>query len=205
MTATISKPPASAKAAPGKPQRMWIGIAAGVAILGLIMWGIVAVVGGGEPRLNENSVVLTKFIRSSGFDDLPYEKQRQFYKVLDDRKDEIDQLYKDRRLSEAEYRTALEAAWLGKHINRVEKYFALPPGNGRDAYIDKLLDKKAKKDSDDEGDEPGKIKADETAAELKVEAWPPAVREQWKLFHTTYSREKKAREAAASSTKPVKK
>jgi hypothetical protein len=205
MAATVSKSPTSSSGVTEK-RRMWIGIAGGGAVaLTLVVWGLISIVGGGEPRLNENSVVLTRFIRSGDFDELPYEKQRQFYKVLDDRKDEIDQLYKDRRLSEAEYRTALEAAWLGKHINRVEKYYSLPPGAARDGYIDKLLDKKAKKGTDADDDEPGKIKTDETAAELKVETWPPAVREQWKTFHATYSREKKAREAVAGSTKPAKK
>jgi hypothetical protein len=202
MTATVTKPaPVVPSKAKGDRRRMWIGIAAAVVVVGLLVWALVALVGGGEPRLNENSVVLTKFVRSRDFEQLPYEKQRQFYKVLDDREDEIDQLFAGKRLSESEYRAALEAGWLGKHINRVEKYYALPPGKARDDYIDKLLDKKEKKkDASKSG---GNIKADETAAEMKVEAWPPAVREQWKTFHTNYSREKKAREAAA--TQPGKK
>ena len=126
---------------------------------------------------------------------------RQFYKVLDDREDEVDQLFEQKRLTESEYRAALEAGWLGKHINRVEKYFALPPGKARDDYIDKLLDKKEQKKKNAKSAD--NIKVDETAAELKVESWPPAIREQWKVFHTNYSREKKAREV--TSTQPAKK
>ena len=47
---------------------------------------------------------------------------------MDDRDEELDEAFTPKRLSESEYRTGLEAAWLGKHINRVEKYFSLPPG-----------------------------------------------------------------------------
>ena len=202
MTATATKPagvhPSKVKA---DRRRMWMYIGASVVGLALVVWALSAFFGGGEPRLNENSVVLTKFIRSRGFEQLPYEKQRQFYKVLDDREDEVDQLYADKRLNESEYRTALEAGWLGKHINRVEKYFALPPGKARDDYIDKLLDKKEKKKAAPKSGD--SIKVDETAAEMKVDGWPPVAREQWKTFHTNYSREKKARDAA--STQPSRK
>jgi len=207
-TARTTPPPPNAPA-PGSAlaarnrRRIWIGLAAAIILLGAAIWILTSMLSNGEPRLNDNSVVLTKFVNSKAFDALPFEKQRQFYKVLDDRNDEIDQLYSAGRLTEQEYRTALEAGWLGKHINHVEKYFALPPGRGRDEYIDKLLDKKARKAPSGKA---GAIKPDETAAEMKVDAWPPAVREQWKTFHTIYSKEKKARAATApaSATRPAK-
>jgi len=150
--------------------------------------------GGGIPRLNENAVVLGKFVGSARFEQLPFEQQRQFYKVLDDRDQELDQAFRDRRLTESDYRAGLEAAWLGKHLNRVEKYFALPPGQGRTDYIDKLLAKRDRKkakpqDSTD-------IDADENAAELKVEKWPSATRTQWDVFHTAYRKQRKAHEDA---------
>jgi len=173
--------------------RTWLlaSVAGGVLALVLVIWLILSFLGGGEPRLNDNTVVLAKFISSSAFDQLPFDKQRQYYKVLDKRSQELDQLYKDRRLSDGEYRTGLEAAWLGKHLNHVEKYFALPPGQGRADYINKLLVKKARKPGTIDPDE---IKTDETAAELRVESWPPSVREQWNTFHNAYHKEKKSRE-----------
>ncbi len=163
--------------------------AAGVIVIGVAIW-LFSYLRSGEPRLNDNTVVLSKFVSSSGFEKLPYEKKRQYYKVLDDRNNELDQMFRDHRLTESEYRTALEAAWLGKHINRVEKYYSLAPGRPRADYISKLLNKKAKKGVV----EPKEIDADETAAELKVETWPASVREQWASFHKAYREEKKARE-----------
>jgi len=151
--------------------------------------------------------LLTKFIESRQFERLPFDQQRQFYKVLDDRDSELDQAFSASKINESEYRAGLEAAWLGKHINRVEKYFALPPGQSRTTYLTKLVDKKERKKTKNKtpGGKPGDIDADEAAAELKVEKWPPAVRTQWNQFHEAYRSQKKAIEKAAKppTTKPV--
>ena len=191
--------PPTTKDAPARP---WLLIAAGLIVAAGVIWAIAWGMGDEKPRLNDNAVVLTKFVHSGGLEKLPYDEQRQYYKVLDDREDELDQAYRDKRLSESEYRSGLEAAWLGKHINRVEKYFALPAGQGRAAYIDKLLDKREVKRA--KPNDPDDIDADETAAEMKVESWPAEVRAQWKLFHDTYREHRKAREKAQKAeTKPA--
>lgn len=171
-------------------RKWWLAAGAGAIVLALLGWWLFGYLTSEEPRLNDNAVVLTRFIHSRSFEKLPYDKQRQFYKVLDDRDQEIDQAFRDKRLSESEYRSALEAAWLGKHINRVEKYYSIPPGQGRVQYIHKLLDKKEKKKPDGANE----IKADETAAEMVVANWPPSVRQQWETFHGEYRKEKKARQ-----------
>jgi hypothetical protein len=197
--ATLDKPP---------QRRWWIAAIAVAVAIGVAVWLIIASTGAAEPRLNEPTHVLAKFVSTRTFDKMPYEKQRLYYKMLDDRgTKEIDHAFKSGQISQSEYRTALDSAWLGKHINRTEKYVAMS-GGARAAYINDLLDKKFKKEAekkpsasaggDDEDDE---IDADETAAELKVESWPAEVRQHWKLFHDTYRRERKAREAAA--TKPA--
>lgn len=186
-------------------RRHWLLIAIGVVILGGAIWGVASLLGANIPRLNDNAVVLTKFMRSSHFEALPFEQQRQYYKVLDDRDAELDQAYHDKRLSESEYRSGLEAAWLGKHINRVEKYFSLPPGQGRVAYLQKLVEKKERKKSKPASGQK-EIDADETAAELLVEKWPASVKSQWEQFHNAYRDHKKAYESVAKpATKPGKK
>ena len=46
----------------------FIALAAGI-------WATAAIMRGNEPpRLNDNAVVLTKFVRSSGFEQLPFEQ-----------------------------------------------------------------------------------------------------------------------------------
>ena len=195
-TAAVSTSAAHEPASRPASQRRRLISAGSVGALALAAAITAAVVlgGGGTPRLNDNAVVLAKFLASARFEQLPFEQQRQFYKVLDDRDEELDQAWRDRRLTESQYRAGLEAAWLGKHLNRVEKYFALPPGQGRVEYIDKLLDKRDRKNAKPAN--PSDIDADETAAELKVEKWPSATRTQWDVFHTAYRKQRKAREDA---------
>jgi hypothetical protein len=145
--------------------------------------------------------VLAKFVSSKDFERLPFEKQRLYYKVLDDRGNELDDAFKQGRVTEGEYRNALEAAWLGKHLNHVEKYFSLAPGSARANYIDQLVTKKVKKDAKngkDENVDPDDPRVDETAAELRTELWPSNVRTQWEQFHNVYHQEKKLREKAAT-------
>lgn len=183
-------------------------IVVGVAALLLVVivgWFVLGF-GSEEPRLNEPTPVLAKFVSTRAFDALPYDKQRQYYLMLDNRGKEIEQSYKSGQISEGEYRTALDAAWLGKHIDRIEKYASLPAGTARAKYIDELLVKKLEKDAKKaekgaktKGAEE-KINEDEAAAEMRVESWPAPVREQWRLFHDAYRREKKAREAAATQS-----
>src|SRR5829696_1305065 len=77
---------------PPEPTRAWwiIGGVAGVVIIGLVLFLLSRSNRVDEPRLNESTVTLAKFVSSRQFDGLPYDKQRQFYKVLDDRGKEID-------------------------------------------------------------------------------------------------------------------
>ena len=203
--ATVAAAAAPPVASPRSRRRIVIAVACVIALVACI--GVIAAVSGGSvPRLNENAVVLTKFIASKKFEQLSFEEQRQFYKVLDDRDAELDDAFASQRLSESEYRVGLEAAWLGKHINRVEKYFALPPGQARTSYVAKLVDKKERKKAKPSANKKSAadhIEADETAAEMKVEKWPQPIRTQWTAFHDAYRAQKKATEKAA--TKPASK
>ncbi len=201
MTVTIS---ATSPKKSTASHRRWLIIGAITFVaLALAIWATASFMGQDAPRLNDNAIALTKFIDSKSFEKLPFEQQRQYYKVLDDRDQELDQAYAAKKLTESEYRAGLEAAWLGKHINRVEKYFSLPPGQGRTNYILKLLDKKERKKAKSKGT-PDDINADETAAEMRVEQWPPAVRKQWEQFHDAYSAQRKALENTRQPpTKPA--
>ena len=213
-TAAAKVPPQTTLAPPVKRRRRTVIIAAiaGVIILAAGIWLIAAALrDDAPPRLNENAVVLTKFVESKNFEKLPFEQQRQFYKVLDDRDGagELDQAYAGGKLTESEYRAGLEAAWLGKHINRVEKYYSLAPGIARTNYLTKLVDKKERKTAKPKPAGAGagaageKINVDETAAEMKVEKWPASVRAQWDNFHEAYRNQRKAIEKANAATNPA--
>src|SRR5688572_31656367 len=95
--------PTPATPNPSTPRHRWL-IIAGVVIIVLLALGLglKALSGPSLPRLNDNAVVITKFIHAGEFYELPFEQQRQFYKVMDDRDDELDDAYSSKRLSESE-------------------------------------------------------------------------------------------------------
>jgi hypothetical protein len=201
VTAHSPAKPITVSTLPKRSRRTtWVAIVVCVVVLASI-WLVIRIRAIDEPRLNADTASIARFVHGSGFNALPFDKQRQFYKVLDDRGKELDEDFKTGRIPEIEYRSAIEGAWLGKHINQVEKYFSLPPGQERTNYIDQLVTKKLKpKDGKKVASDKDAIdiKADETAAEMRVESWPLAAREQWKQFHTAYRNEKKSREKASA-------
>src|SRR5688572_24248851 len=84
----------------------WIvaGVVAAIAVVAAIWMTLGA--GDAEPRLTDSTDTLVRFVNSSAFDALPYDKQRQFYKVFDDREKQIDQAFRERKMTEAQYRAA---------------------------------------------------------------------------------------------------
>src|SRR5215207_5479711 len=91
--ATMQKPqttPAPSVASKKRnPALLYSATGAAVLIIALAIWGF-AKGSSGPPRLNENAVVLSKFVSSKDYDKLPFEQQRQYMKILDDREKEID-------------------------------------------------------------------------------------------------------------------
>ena len=71
-------------------------------------------------------------------------------------------------------------------------------GNGMCGYVVHIKEAKNAKAPD-----PADIDPDETAAELRVEKWPPAMRTQWDQFHNAYRAHRKSREKATAATKPA--
>ena len=134
--------------------------------------------------------------------------------ALDNREDEIEKMWRAGKLSEGQMGQAREAAWLGKYVGRMEKYFSLPPGQQRLDYIKKLVDKI------DDVDEPPKTKGpnDEKLPKrdkkwgktMIANTFPADVQAQWKEFQKAIGeeqdrrkKERKAAEKATAATKPA--
>jgi hypothetical protein len=180
------------------------------------------------PRLNSDPFVIGKFTATSGFDRLPFEKKWQYYELMDEKKAALRTAYTEGKMSDDEYRTALQSAWYGKHLARMRNYFEKTPGRDREAYLDKQVLKKYE-DNDDDGDKKGDAKAggkadktapltaeeierDDSNEESDVAAWPAEVRSKWEEYWKEYRKRKdvykQAREAEkarknAPVTKPV--
>jgi len=181
-----------------------LGIGAGVAVVVIAgIWGITAALKKGPPRLNDATVVLVKYCSTPDFEKMAFDQQRQYLKVLEEREDkgDVERAFRDGKITEAEYRATLVNAELGKHLGRMEKYYAVPPGQPRTNYLNRLIDKKEKKAKLKPTTKPDEdeMVPDKEVEKLRIEAWPADVREQWRQYQTSYKDLKHLREQV---TKP---
>jgi hypothetical protein len=203
-------------------------IAAGalaVVVLGVFLWMKLRPIN--APRLNSEPFVIGKFTATSRFDRLAFDQKWQYYELMDDKEPAIKAAYAQGKMSDTEYRKALQAAWYGKQLGRMKKYFEKPPGRERIAYLDKLVQKKYEDDDKKNGKGGGKgngksddlspltaeeIKRDDADEEADVSAWPADIRSRWDEYRQAYRQRKdnykqlredeKARKNAAA-TRPV--
>ena len=209
-TATPEGGPAGGAPA-SRSRRMTIALAACAAIVlvcGITLW---AVSRDGDPLLNEDTVTLVKFISGPRYTKLPFARQAEYMKVLEDRddNDELEAAFEAGKLTEAEYRAGLMEAWLGQQVKRGEKYASLPPGAARERYIRELVDKKEAKDAKkaasqrkpesakSESAQPD-VKRDKAQEDIRMAAWPVDARTKWEQYKRAYDAERDAREAAAA-------
>jgi hypothetical protein len=140
-------------------------------------------------------------------------RQKELLGALDNREEEIEQMFRSHKLTEPQMGMAREAAWLGKQMGRMEKFFSLPPGQQRLDYIKKVVDKM------DDVDEPPKTKGpndeklpkrDKKWGKTVIAIFPADVQAQWKEYQKAINdeqdrrkKERKAAEKAGAATKPA--
>jgi hypothetical protein len=135
-------------AAARKKQMILIGAGAlVVALLGVFAWSKMRPID--APRLNSEPHVIGSFTATSAFERLPFDKKWQYYELMDDKEPALKAAYAAGKMTDDEFRKALQAAWYGKHLTRMKKYFEKPPGRERTAYLDKLVQKKYEDDNKD--------------------------------------------------------
>lgn len=173
------------------------------------------------PRLNEPPVKVAKFAISSNLSDLPFDRQVVYLKHLDDHEKEMVEAYRAGQMSEADYAKALQAAYLGRHIRRMENFHERRTPAERDAYLDRLMSKKdaeksgtvwTKKDGTKEvlspdakdSDDVKHIKRDQSQEAATIQSWPAEVQKQWAEYHQAWEerkRVKKEREETQGKTR----
>jgi hypothetical protein len=197
---------------PARPNRRKpLFVAAGVALMllgGISLW---AVAREGQPRLNDDTESLVNFVASKEYAKLPFPRQAEYMKVLEDRddNDELETAFEAGRIGEREYRAALMEAWLGQQLKRSEKFVALAPGGPRDRYIRDLLDKKdakkARKASRAKADDGRvEVKRDKAVEDVRIAAWPADARARYEQYRRAYDAQKDARDAAAAESADAK-
>jgi hypothetical protein len=160
------------------------------------------------PRLDDEPFKLTQLASSPNFEKLPFEQREVYMKMMDKKKDKIEQAYTSGKLNDMEYRKALEAAYLGKRLDEMQKYFSKPPGKNRDSYLDKLLEKQDKKRQTAARNPAAKkekkedqIPRDRSDEDAQMNNWPPEVHAQYVQFKQALDERKKAYREAHPSAK----
>jgi len=141
MTSTTS----SAKVSPGgktsagkspitKKQILILCGVAGVVVVIVAVWLVWQRFRPQMARMDSPTPVIAKYVMSEHFTQQPFDMQAQFMKLLESRQErdkgdpnkghELDKAFEARQITETEYRNALQLAWFGKHLNRVDKWSA---------------------------------------------------------------------------------
>jgi hypothetical protein len=213
--------PPTAAATPGAPvnrKLLYGGIAGGVLlalVIALLVWKPWITE---PPRLNEEPWKIARFVTLPEFKKLPFERQFTYMELLDDKEDAIAQAYNEKKLDDQQYAAALQAAYLGKHMKRARNYAEKGTPRAREAYLDKILDKKKKgggtakpKSKGTEPADADEIKRDDSEEQETINRWPTDAQAQWTAYRMALKsrkdqlkEQKEQREAAATqSTKPA--
>jgi hypothetical protein len=181
-------------------------------VAGWILWKTLRP---GPPLPTAPTEKLVPYVISPKFNEASWDKKQLYLGAVEKREDEVEKLYRGGKLTEPEMGMAREAAWLGKYVGRMDKFFSLPPGQQRVDYINKVVDKI------DDVDEPLKVKTPEDKLPKRDKKWgktiiatfPSDVQQQWKEFQKAINdeqdrrkKEKKAAEKAAekaAATRPA--
>lgn len=211
-------PPAQtpAGAAPGKKKHLVAIIAIAALVVagagGIVLW---KTLNPGPPPPTGPSDRIAAFVSSSKFAEVPWSKKLEYFGTSDQREEEYEKLYRAGKLSQPQMGMVREAAWLGKNLGRMVKYYSLPPGQQRTDNLHKVVDKI------DDVDEPPKTKGppeeklpkrDKKWGKQMIATAPADVQAQWKDFQKAINdeqdrrkKEKKAAERAAAATRPATK
>jgi hypothetical protein len=204
-TAAAPPAPTAAPAPPAAARPAWwqsrqnliiAGSALGLILLvALFVWKPWAVNG---PRLNSDPGEIARFAASSSMRRVPFEQQRQYMEVLDEKDKAVEKAYDEGRLTDQEYRRALQLAWYGDHLKKMDKFFAKPPTMRLaylDSQVDKKIRKKKKKKADPKADDSAALTSDEIDRDDSTEAedikgWPGDVQQRWNEYRSAYASRK---------------
>jgi len=94
------------------------------------------------PSPKGDVVEIARFVSRSAFDDLSEEQKRPYMDALRFKIDKVNEAHSAGQLDERQYKVAGQCAWMSRQLDHMDTYFGLPAGKQREAYLDKVIDKK---------------------------------------------------------------
>jgi hypothetical protein len=156
------------------------------------------------PRLNQPPATIARFVGTSNFDQLPYDRQRLYIKELSGKRHELEADYKAGKLTPQQWQDTLAMLWLGKQFKHIDHYNSL--GNlDKKIYLDELINDEVKDDIEDASKPKGTLKRDKEKAQRVVARFPEAVRVDYERFRHVLKEREKERDREAKAVKKAAK
>src|SRR3954469_22466591 len=118
-------PTAQGAAAPEEKKKHLVALIAVVAlaVAAVGLWFLWKTLHPGPPLPTAPTDKLVPYVLSPKFSEATWDKKQLYLGALEKREEEVEKLYKAGKLTEPEMGQAREAAWLGKYVGRMDKFF----------------------------------------------------------------------------------
>jgi hypothetical protein len=157
-----------------------------------------------EPPLNTGPVEVARFVITPTFDTLEFERQLVWMDKVGDHKKEFEELYKNGKITEEQFRDAKAISWLGKRFRHIKVYESLKSELQKKAYLDKLINDSILDDEEDKKAEQAGTalpKKDNKKVKLLVEKFPAAQRQEYDAFGRALKEREEQRKKEAKAAK----
>jgi hypothetical protein len=206
---SVDKPLSKARQPMTREQQKQVAVVAVAAlVVGLVGYAIYAYFGrprsGEPPRLNEPPTKIARFIGTTGFDHLPYDRQRLYMKELGGKKKELEADFHAGKLTRHEWEDTMAILWLGKQFKHIDRYYSLGELDKK-AYLDELINDEIKDAVEDTAKPKSAPKRDKDKVKTIVDRFPETDRRAYDNFrHVLKEREKERDKEAKAAAKAAK-
>jgi len=143
------------------------------------------------PDPKANVVDIARYVARSDFSDLSEEQKRPYMNALRFKIEKVNEAHAAGKLNDTQFKAANQYAWMARQLDHMDTYFALAPGAQRDAFLDKIIDKKVAAGA-------GKPKAEGMAKDEEFmsewsQSWSSSRQAQFAVYRDALSARYKAR------------
>lgn len=170
-----------------KNRKLLAALLAGTVVVGgLVTWILLS---SRAPAPSGDTVSLAKFVSTAEFESLTEDRKRPYLETLEKSKAQLAMAHELGRISDAEYETALQNAWVGRIERQMDDYLALADAAKRIRLVDKIINQRQAAHARQAG---GKKGHGELLRE-RMRAWPPEMLKRWDQFRKAVQERRRAR------------
>lgn len=167
--------------------RVWLIAGAGAATVGAVL--TCALLWNHVPAPADDTTSVAKFVRTAQFENLPEEQKRPYLDALRTSKAQLAAAHDAGKISDEEYETALQNAWVGRLEKQMDDYFALTDEGKRTRYLDKIINQREAPHTTQGGGKKGHSQM----LRERMTAWPPEMRTRWNQFRRAVQERRRLR------------